>query len=267
MDTSQIILILQATVGILVFIMVVLIAVYFLISRKKEEKKVEEEEFIIEDKKKEETTTSGEFGKFQGVLTRESIFEFMEFDEINDNMIIRKNGSQYVMVLQCNGINYDLMSQNEKFAVEEGFVQFLNTIRFPIQLYVQSRTLNLKDIIASYKSRISTITNEISKLDVKLAQARKNGNKALIEKLEFERRRKNNVLEYGENITEYVERLSSNENILQQRTYIVISYYTAEIGGNVSNYSKEELSNMCFSELYTRSQNIMSSLASTRSYC
>ena len=189
MDTSQIILVLQATVVILVFIMVVLIAVYFLISRKKEEKK-SEDEFIIDEKKAEETTNVSDFGKFQGVLTKESIFDFMEFDEINDNMIIRKNGSQYVMVLQCNGINYDLMSQNEKYAVEEGFVQFLNTIRYPIQLYVQSRTLNLKEIIASYKSRINTITNELNKLESKLVQARNVGNKALIEKLEFEKRRK-----------------------------------------------------------------------------
>jgi hypothetical protein len=39
------------------------------------------------------------------------------------------------------------MSEKEKIAVEEGFVQFLNTLRFPVQIYVQSRTLNLKDII------------------------------------------------------------------------------------------------------------------------
>ena len=265
MEATQIILILQVTIGILVFIMLVLIAAYFLIGRKKEEV-LADDDFMINDKNTDEPTNVGDFGKFQGVLTRESIFDFMEFDEIIDNMIVRKNGTQYVMVLQCNGVNYDLMSQNEKYAVEEGFVQFLNTLRFPIQLYVQSRTLNLKDIIASYKSRIDAITNEISKLDVKILQAKSTGNNALLEKLEFERRRKNSVLEYGENITEYVERLSSNENILQQKTYIVISYYTAEIGGTVSNYSKEEISNMCFSELYTRSQNIMSSLASTRGY-
>ena len=267
MDTSQIILILQLTVAILVLIMFALVGVYFFIGRKKEEKQDSGEELEINEKKKEDTNNLDEFGKFQGVLTRESIFDFMEFDEITDNMIIRKKGLQYVMILQCSGINYDLMSQNEKFAVEEGFVQFLNTIRFPIQLYVQSRTLNLKEIIESYKSRIAEVTKEIAKLDSKIIQTRKEGNKALIEKLEFEKRRKTNVLEYGENITEYVERLSSNENILQQRTYIIISYYKSEIGINTSNYTKEEINNMCFSELYTRCQNVINSLMSTRRYC
>ena len=39
---------------------------------------------------------------------------------------------------------------------------------------------------------------------------------------------------------------------------------TAEIGGNVENYSKEELNNICFSELYTRSQNVISSLGNSQ---
>ena len=265
MDTSQIITILQVVIGILVCVMFVLIAVYFLISRKKENNDSKlENEFIVEDNTKTENVSAGEFGRFQGVLTRESVFDFMEFDEIVDNMIVRKNRSQYVMVLSCSGVNYDLMSQAEKYAVEEGFVQFLNTLRFPIQLYVQSRTLNLKEIIASYKERVENITNDIAKLDTKIAQAKQTGNKAMLEKLEFEKRRKSSVLEYGKNITDYVERLSSNRNILQQKTYVVLSYYTVEIGGNIENYSKDELNNICFSELYTRSQNVISSLGNSQ---
>ena len=86
----------------------------------------------------------------------------------------------------------------------------------------------------------------------------------MIERLEFEKRRKMSILEYGQNITEYVERLSSNKNILQQKTYVILSYYTAEIGGSISNYSKDEINNICFSELYTRSQNIISSLGTSQ---
>ena len=168
------------------------------------------------------------------------------------------------MILQCNGVNYDLMSEDEKIGVEEGFVQFLNTLRFPIQLYVQSRTLNLKDIIDSYKGRVDNLEVEIQKLDAKIAQAKATGNKALLEKLDFERRRKINVLEYGSDITDYVEKLSSNRNILQQKTYVIVSYYTAEIGGSLENFSKEEINNMCFSELYTRCQNIASALATSQ---
>ena len=193
MQTSGIILILQVLMWVLIGIIAVLALAYFLVDKKKAEKREQMIESEVNEEEKPKSSLQ-EYGKFQGELTKESIYEFMEFDEVVDNMIVRKNGTQYVMVLQCNGVNYDLMSEIEKISVEEGFVQFLNTLRFPIQLYVQSRTLNLKDIIDSYKGRVDNLEIEIQKLDAKIAQAKASGNKALMEKLDFERRRKVNVL-------------------------------------------------------------------------
>ena len=253
---------LQLMMAIIFMIMLILIGVYFYLSRPKKIKTQNNEEMI--ETKNEGKKVEQNYGKFTENLTRESIFDFMEFEEIVDNMIVRKNSSQFIMILQCNGVNYDLMSENEKIAVEEGFVQFLNTLRFPIQLYIQSRTLNLRDIIEEYKSRVDNLTIEIDKLDAKIAQTRINGNKALREKLEFEKRRKVNILEYGISITDYVEKLSSNKNVLQQKTYVVVSYYSAELGAGLDRYSKEEIYNMCFSELYTRCQNIASALATSQ---
>ncbi len=262
---SEIIPLLQMGIWIIVFIMIALVGLYVYIMRPKTQKPDKETEEMIENtSSKKENKVEQDYGKFTGNLTKESIFEFMEFDEIVDNMIVRKNGTQYVMILQCNGVNYDLMSEDEKISVEEGFVQFLNTLRFPIQLYIQSRTLNLKDIIEEYRARVDNLTAEIDKIDAKIAQAQTAGNKALKEKLEFEKRRKVNILEYGIDITDYVDKLSSNRNILQQKTYVVVSYYSAEIGGGLERYSKEEIYNMCFAELYTRCQNIASALASSQ---
>ena len=257
--------ILQASIYVVVFIMFLLVLLYFYLTKPKVQKHEKETEIIENDNENSEKENKKiePYGRFQGELTRDSIFEFMEFDEIVDNMIVRKKGTQYIMIIQCNGVNYDLMSEQEKISVEEGFVQFLNTLRFPIQLYIQSRTLNLRDIISDYKERVDNLANEIEKMDIKIAQAQASNNRALKEKLEFEKRRKINVLEYGIDITDYVEKLSANRNVLQQRTYVVVSYYSAEIGGGVDKYSKEEVYNMCFSELYTRCQNIASALATS----
>ena len=261
--SSDIIPLLEIGIFIIIGIMIGLIFLYIYLMKPKTEKEEKHKDEIIEDKNAKKALEQ-QYGKYTGNLTKESIFEFMEFDEIVDNMIVRKGGTQYVMILQCNGVNYDLMSEAEKISVEEGFVSFLNTLRFPIQLYVQSRTLNLKDIIAEYKSRIDTLTVEIDKIDAKIAQAKTAGNKALREKLEFEKRRKVNILEYGVDITDYVDKLSANRNVLQQRTYVVVTYYSAEIGGGLDRYSKDEIYNMCFAELYTRCQNIASALATSQ---
>lgn len=247
----EIITILQIVLAILVFIILGLIAAYFLMiymnNRKEEE--IEEEALGIKDE---------ELKDFNG-MPRESIFKFMEFDEVKDNMIIRKNRSQYVMILQCSGVNYDLMSEEEKIAVEEGFVQFLNTLRFPIQLYIQTRSLNLREIVEEYKARVSEIAQDIEKINGRIQAAKDTKNERLLQKLKFEKRRKERVLDYGMDIAEYVARMSLNKNVLQQRTYLILSYYASETGAT-NDTPQDEVDAMCFSELYTRAQTAMRSL-------
>lgn len=237
---------------LLVFIILILVGVYVWMVYSSKKKKEEKKEPEQEDKKK--YTGTG--------LPKESIYSFMEFDDIRDNMIVRKDGEQYVMAIACQGVNYDLMSEEEKMSVEEGFVQFLNTLKFPIQLYVQTRTLNLREIVAGYKEKVDTLQNEVDRLDMNLKEAQRKGNEEAIADLDFKRRRKQNILEYGTDITSYVEKLSANRNVLQQKTYVIVSYYTAE-AGNLSTYSKDEKDNICFSELYTRCQAIIRSLATS----
>ena len=67
-------------------------------------------------------------------IKKEDVFKFMEFDRILDDMIVQNNGQKFTMAVKCKGINYDLMSEVEQLAVEEGFITFLNTLKFPIQL-------------------------------------------------------------------------------------------------------------------------------------
>ena len=226
---------------------------------------------VYKMKKKKEPQTSQQIqvktkDESRPLMTRDgkaidSIYNFMEFDEILDNMIVRKNGKQYVMVIKYKGINYDLLSEDEKNAVEAGFLEFLNTLRFPIQLYVQTRTLNFTDILNNYHTRIDNIANQVKKLSTQIETAKKRGDNATVEKLEFERRRRANILEYGESVTSYTERLNESRNILQQKTYVIISYFTSEFG-DTSTYSKEEINDIAFSELYTRAQTLIRALTS-----
>lgn len=190
----------------------------------------------------------------------DSIYRFMEFDAIVDRMIVRKKGQQYIMVLECKGINYDLLSEEEKEAVEAGFVAMLNTLRFPIQLYVQTRTLDLRNTIKKYEGRTEEIRDQIRKADYQLKDAMKIGDTNTASKLRAEINRKQNIYEYGKSIEEYTTRISTNKNILQQKTYIVISYYPSEYG-DLSKYSREEINDIAFSELYTRSQSVIRALS------
>ena len=258
----------MSTVQMLNIVLVVILALILLLGlvailliykiRKKEEPQ-EKENIQIKDKT-ENPNLITRTGK-----SINSIYKFMEFDEVTDNMIIRKNRQQYVMVIQCKGINYDLLSEDEKNAVEAGFVEFLNTLRFPVQLYIQTRTLNLSEILNEYDKRIEDINSQIIKINSQIQMAQARGNLEAVNRLQFEKKRKENILEYGESIEEYTAKISESRNILQQKTYIVISYFTSEYG-DVSTYSKEEINDIAFTELYTRAQTLIRALSSAEVY-
>ena len=153
-QTTQMLVLLLICAVVILF---VLIIVYVILKSKEKRKNAETKNTINNNKNKGKGTNKSDTSQ----SNKKSIFDFMEFDKIEDNMIIQQNGKRYVMAIECAGINYDLMSGVEKTGVEEAFVQFLNTLRFPIQLYVQTRTVNLEKSIDAYKKRISQIESEL----------------------------------------------------------------------------------------------------------
>ena len=136
----------------LIFCIIALAFIYWYMLRKSKKQMEAEEE--------QDTNPSSNI-KVATTYTKKSIFKFMQFDKIEDNMIVQDNGQKYLMVIECEGVNYDLMSQVEKTAVEAGFVQFLNTLRYPIQLYTQTRTVNIGESIQNYKSRLDISKKEL----------------------------------------------------------------------------------------------------------
>lgn len=233
-------------IGILSVLVIIYIVLRLKMSTKKEAKvnKVEKSKSAIDN---------------ATVYNKQSIFSFMDFDKVEDNMIIRKNGNKFLMIIECQGINYDLMSGMEKNGVEQGFIQFLNTLRYPIQIYVQTRTVNLEGSIISYKARVKEIQDRLLKKQMEYNKLEGLGviGKEL-DNAKLELTREKNLYEYGIDIINNTERMSLNRNILRKHYYVIISY-TPEKMSN-SNYSKDEIKNIAFSDLYTRAQSIISAL-------
>lgn len=176
-------------------------------------------------------------------------------------MIVQKDGKRFLMAIECQGINYDLMSGLEKNSVEQGFLQFLNTLRYPIQIYVQTRTVNLGNSISTYKERVDEISKQYANKQMEYNQKVRSGKytEADLQKEKYELTRQKNLYEYGIDIVNNTERMSLNKNILSKHYYIIIPYYSEEASD--TNYDKEEIANLAFSELYTKAQSIISSLS------
>lgn len=248
--------ILSGMIVFLIILIFILIMVYLSMSAKERKAEVQKEknrrDGIEQEENKEKTSKS---------YTKESIFNFMEFDKIEDNMIIQKNGKRFLMVIECQGINYDLMSDIEKTSVESGFIQFLNTLRDPIQIYIQTRTINLEDSLKNYKDRLNKVENELrskeNKYKAMLELGNYNQKQLNYQRLEVERQK--NLYDYGRDIIFNTERMSMNKNVLRKKYYIILSYYYSNVDGDLLD--ETEIRETAFSDLYTKSQSTIRTLA------
>lgn len=247
----------MGTLAIPIILLVILAAfgIFFAVYSKKQK-------MGLDDLKNENKNKSENRNEKKHEIKKEDVFDFMEFDEISDNMIIQNKGTRYTMMIQCKGINYDLMSDVEQLSVEEGFITFLNTLTSPIQLYVQAQNLDLKGTIKVYKQHVDKIKEEFENVNQEYNRVNEafDSTKDEISKVEKERNKTLNVYEYASDIVNYVERISLNKSLLQRTFFVLVSYNSSEINA-IDRFTKEEIRNICYNELVTRAQSIINGLA------
>ena len=250
--------------GILSILLIILVAVIVILALMyismtlKEKNGSKSNKKNNKDGKTEEESTFKAFKEYN----IQSVFDFMEFEKVEDNMIIQKDGKRFLMLIECQGINYDLMSEVEKNSVEVGFMKTLNTLREPIQIYIQTRTINLENSIEKYKDKLEKIYDEITSNQAKYRRMIESGEylQEEIQKQKIEVIKLENLYNYGKDIVANTERMSLNRNILRKKYYIVTSYYAS--GTDTEYLGQGEIKDIAFSDLYTRCQSIIRALGS-----
>lgn len=240
--------------GILIFMLVILffLVLVYIILRLKSKPNKDNDSKINKEKNNNENLQ-------ETLYNKQSIYSFMDFDKIDDNMIYRKRLNKYIMIIESQGINYDLMSGMEKNSVEQGFLQFLNTLRYPIQIYIQTRPVDLGSSILTYKEQVNKIRDRLTKKQFEYNNIKnKLEDNKTIKEQQYEILKLENLYEYGVDIIKNTERMNMNRNILRRHYYIVISYIPED--DVKSKYDVEEIKNMAFNELYTRAQSLINAL-------
>lgn len=249
-NPEQLLKIFNILLVVMLCILLVLIVILAIIKiREIKKKKPKKDE---KGKKNTTTTTVDDYSK-------ESVYDFMEFDSIEDNMIVRKDGKKCAMVIKCNGSNFDLASEDEKLAIESGFLQFLNFLKFPIQIYIQTRKFNIENSIIEYKEKLNKLERDAERARTEYEIVRRNPNATdkNIRDAYIEFKKTNNIYEYTKDVIKNTERMSMNKNVLKKEHYIAITYSPLEDMTSADMYDKEELKDKAFAELYTRSQSLI----------
>lgn len=79
----------------------------------------------------------------------------LQISEIRDGVVIMNDGS-FRAVVMCKSINFDLMSPQERESVEFSYQGFLNSLYFPIQIFIRSQKVDL----APYLERMDNIRTQ-----------------------------------------------------------------------------------------------------------
>lgn len=92
--------------------------------------------------------------------------DFVAIRDIKDGIVILKSG-QLCKVLLASSVNFALKSQDEQRAILFQFQNFLNTIDFSLQIYVQSRRLNIEPYLAMLAERQDSQDNDLMRIQLR----------------------------------------------------------------------------------------------------
>ena len=91
---------------------------------------------------------------------------FVPIRDIKDGVVIKRNG-EMLMVLLASSVNFALKSLDEQKAILQQFQSFLNTLDFSLQIYVQSRKLNIEPYLEILSGMEDKQDNDLMKIQLK----------------------------------------------------------------------------------------------------
>ncbi len=116
----------------------------------------------------------------------------LQIAEIRDGVVIMNDGS-FRSVIMLKSINFDLMSQQEQEAIEYAYQSFLNSLYFPMQIFIRSQKVDLQP----YIEKLDKIRTEHDNMLLALLM---------------------------DDYIGYIDALSQQTNIMNKKFYIVIPY-------------------------------------------
>jgi hypothetical protein len=92
--------------------------------------------------------------------------KFVPIKEVRDGVAILNDGSMRAILL-TSSINIALKSQENQEAIIFQFQNFLNSLDFPVQIFIESRRLDIRPYIALLEARYKEQTGELLKLQTR----------------------------------------------------------------------------------------------------
>lgn len=117
----------------------------------------------------------------------------LQIAEIRDGIVIMNDGS-FRSVVMVKSVNFDLMSPQEQEAVEYSYQGFLNSLFFPIQIFLRSQKVDIRP----YIEKLDKIRSEHDNMLLALLM---------------------------QDYIAYIDNLSQQTNIMDKKFYVIIPFF------------------------------------------
>lgn len=99
------------------------------------------------------------------MATSQPTQEFVPIKEVRNGVVVLQDNSLR-MVLMASSLNFALKSADEQGAILFQFQNFLNSLDFSVQFFIQSRRLDIRPYIALLEERKKEQPNELMKIQI-----------------------------------------------------------------------------------------------------
>ncbi len=136
--------------------------------------------------------------------------EFVPIKEIRQGIVILKDDSMRAIVM-ASSLNFALKSSDEQQSIIMQFQNFLNSLDFSVQIFIQSRKLDIRPYIALLENRLKEQVSDLLKIQTR---------------------------EY----IEFIRNFTENSNIMTKTFFVVVPYSPAIInkGGVADVFGKKK---------------------------
>lgn len=98
--------------------------------------------------------------------SRKSTQEFVPIREVRDGVVVLKDGSLRAILL-ASSLNFALKSEDEQTAFIVQFQNFLNSLDFSVQIFIESRMLDIRPYVATLEAAYKEQLDDLMRIQIR----------------------------------------------------------------------------------------------------
>ncbi len=141
-------------------------------------------------------------------MIKKATQNFVPIKEIREGIVILNDGSMRAL-LSSTSLNLSLKGEDEQMGIITGFQTFLNSLDFNIEIFLQSKKLDIRSYLTILKERQNEVEEDLLKIQIK---------------------------EY----IEFIQKFTEEQSIMTKNFYIVVPYDSINIVSSEKKMTEEE---------------------------